>query len=269
LHGDDESYTESCSLKNFNHRFKCDQGKNAKCLARSCVLDGLADCLDGSDENEQLTQSLETTITFQTMCDGFTDLLPIMIDGRNETDETECNHFSCNNTYTRCDSFWNCPDGADEINCEWPPICPPLHHMCLSPVFGNLTCLHIKRVNDDIIDCLGASDERQFCLQKEASLPKVRYRCWDADKCIGSFLPCLKPSLCPINNNISMHFCQDVRRVAKTECRDEKNLTQVEQLLCSLTDVKKRSTTVHFSIFSSAFYRSKQIQGELRIFLSL
>jgi hypothetical protein len=82
-------------------------------------------------------------------------------------------------------------------------------------------------------------------------------------------LPCLKPSLCPINNNISMHFCQDVRRVAQPECRDEKNLTQVEQLLCSLTDVRKRSTTVHFSIFGSALYRSKQIQGELRIFLSL
>jgi len=56
LHGDDESSTESCLLKNFNHRFKFDQGKNEKCLTRSCVLDSQPDCLDGSDEKEQLNK---------------------------------------------------------------------------------------------------------------------------------------------------------------------------------------------------------------------
>ena len=29
-------------------------------------------------------------ILFQTVCDGFTELFPVTIDGRNETDETEC-----------------------------------------------------------------------------------------------------------------------------------------------------------------------------------
>ena len=31
-------------------------------------------------------------ISFPTICDGFTELLPININGRNETDETECEY---------------------------------------------------------------------------------------------------------------------------------------------------------------------------------
>jgi hypothetical protein len=266
LYGDDESYTESCLLKNFNHRFKCDLDKNTKCLARFLVQDGQPDCLDKSDEPRSLKASLETTILFQLTCDGYTDLHPIMIDGRNETDETECSHFSCNNIYTRCDGLWHCPDGADEVNCEWPPMCPPLHHMCLSPVFGNVTCLHIEHANDGIDDCLGASDERQFCRQTMKLSPSLRYRCWNTNTCIGSLAACLPQlSPCPTNNNISMHFCEDVGDMIIRGCWNGKNSTYVEQLLCTLNDIEQL-TTVHFSLIESASYRSKQRSGKLRSF---
>ena len=44
--------------------------------------------------------------------------LPSMIiDEDNHIDETECQHWPCSNIYTRCDHFWNCPKGEDEINC--------------------------------------------------------------------------------------------------------------------------------------------------------
>jgi hypothetical protein len=63
-------------------------------------------------------------ISFPGICDGYTELPPNLIDGRNETDETECDDYPCNNTYTRCDGIWNCLDGADEVNCEKPSVCP-------------------------------------------------------------------------------------------------------------------------------------------------
>ena len=213
LYGDDELYNESCSLKHFNHRFKCDQDINTKCLVRTRVYDKYIDCLDGSDEPRKLIEIFNTTISFQTICDGFIELIPIMIDGQNETDETECNYFSCNNIYTRCDGFWNCPDGIDEINCEWPSICPPYHHMCISPIFGNITCLPIQRINDGVIDCLGSSDERQYCRDIYISRPAFRYQCSNSGECISVTVACLHPVFCPDDTNIPIYFCQNLNDV--------------------------------------------------------
>ena len=53
-------------------------------------------------------------ISFQTVCDGFQELWPIVIDGTNHSDETKCHYWKCNNTYTRCNCVWNCLNGADE-----------------------------------------------------------------------------------------------------------------------------------------------------------
>jgi len=152
------------------------------------------------------------------------------------------------------------------VNCEWPPICPPLHHICLSPIFGNLTCLHIKHVNNGIDDCLGAFDERQFCRQTSNFPPAVRYRCSNTNKCISSNLACM-PSQCPINGNSSMNFCQNIHGALGVRCVSGKNLTHTEQLLCTLTD-HKYVTSVQFSLIGLTSYASLQMPCKLTIFLS-
>jgi 2-hydroxy-3-keto-5-methylthiopentenyl-1-phosphate phosphatase len=74
-----------------------------------------------SNELDMLVKYAKKNILFQTICDGFTELLPITIEGQNETDETECEQWQCNNTYTRCNGLWNCLNGADEIGCDLSP----------------------------------------------------------------------------------------------------------------------------------------------------
>ena len=110
------------------------------------------------------------TILFQTICDGFTELEPIMIEGRAETDETECQQWQCNNIYTQCDGVWNCLDGTDEIGCDiYSPLNCSSDHLCVSPQTNQLMCLSIKNANDGKIDCLGATDEPKLCRAKYVS----------------------------------------------------------------------------------------------------
>ena len=169
-YGDDEEQTtidEVCLTDQSNLFFRCPTTNH--CINRNRVENGRCDCEEDEygvcdDENRQ-SNEIKRTITFSTVCDGFDDLLPIAIDGRNETDETNCEQWPCNNINTRCDGYWNCPDGADEINCN-PKVfikCPPHHHVCVSKETNELMCLPIERANDGIIDCLGGIDEPKMC----------------------------------------------------------------------------------------------------------
>ena len=253
---DDEFYTESCLLNNLNHRFKCDQ--QTKCIAYWRVLDGHNDCLDRSDENNNFINHQQTYLSFPIMCDGFTDLFPITIHGHNYTDETECSYSSCNNVYTRCDYIWNCLDGADEVNCEWPPMCPPSHHMCLSSVSHQLSCLYINRTNDGIIDCLGAFDERQYCREMYKSAAAVRYRCSNSNACHGSSLICIQNLLNCVNNHTDIYedFCSKSDYVYLPKyCISRKNFTYIQQILCTFLDSNKNST-VYFTLESYTSYKS-------------
>ncbi|CAF4897202.1 unnamed protein product [Rotaria sp. Silwood1] len=120
---------------------------------------------------------------FSILCDGFVD--HNLIDGRNYTDEMDCEYWPCNNIYTRCNDFatWNCRNASDEANCPSNP-CRPDGHPCISSLTHNFTCLPLSRINDGHIDCLGGYDEIDRCPPPSSSSLTRQYRCFNETKCI-------------------------------------------------------------------------------------
>ena len=137
-------------------------------ISKQRLLDGFSDC-PLNDEIDRCFSSItildgkrnleKIHIYFQTICDGKRELSPIIIDGQNETDESNCQYWQCNNTYSRCDRYWLCSDGSDEVNCQ-DSICPICYHSC---VFRNdtsqISCLPLNHADNNIDDCLGGTDE--------------------------------------------------------------------------------------------------------------
>ncbi|CAF1516605.1 unnamed protein product [Adineta ricciae] len=235
LHGDDEEYKESCELNDHHHRFRCFDDKK-RCFARLVVRNGHYECHGNEDEATNTALLRTRRVYFPTLCDGHEELTPIVIDGRNETDETECEHWPCNNTYNRCDGVWHCHNGADEVSCPG-SICPPLQHMCVLPSnLSELGCVSIDQAGDGSIDCLGASDERQYCRMNYALAQDFRFRCWNDTICVG------KNFLCDGVRNCKFHddeqFCTSNTIPLDEEfCDDPK--TKLEKFICHFSDISR------------------------------
>ncbi|CAF1087019.1 unnamed protein product [Rotaria sordida] len=87
---DDEILAGTCSL-NDKFRFRCSENEN-KCISALLINDGYQDCKFNEDESKSALTDNQSQwdISFPSICDGFRELIPIEIDGHNETDETEC-----------------------------------------------------------------------------------------------------------------------------------------------------------------------------------
>ena len=174
---------------------------SSKCISVHRLLDGIHDCPYTDDENQTLIYTsniiqhqikdwlkhrievgrtmfrtkiesvndereyIKNTILFQYICDRTVDLLPIIIDGKNHTDETECQQWECDNLYTHCQHEWNCLNGQDETACQEYIYnsnlgnCSRNFHTCVSPETNQFICLPLEKANDGNIDCLSATDE--------------------------------------------------------------------------------------------------------------
>ncbi len=110
FHNDDENifmWNKNCSITQGSKYFKCETVN--ECIPLHFIKDGTCTCTtyDGGicdDERPEYYDS-KTKIIFQRICDNITHLYPIMIDDQNQTDETECDQWPCNNIYTHCDGF--------------------------------------------------------------------------------------------------------------------------------------------------------------------
>ena len=237
---DDETYEHSCSLNDVRHRFFCVENNRTNCLVPLNVGAPKTYC-QYKMTNYYLTFSEQTEdqINFQIMCDGAPNLSPIVVDGREETDETGCEFWLCNNVYTRCNGFWTCANGADEVNCPG-SICSGLQHACVFPNdTTRIGCLPLSRAGDGTIDCLGGSDERNLCFRL-ARIGSYEYgfRCLHESTCAHWMFLCdisqRKP--CLLGDDVS--FCTS--KVSNLErnplCRQSPlSRNDAENFFCALT----------------------------------
>ncbi|CAF4761716.1 unnamed protein product [Rotaria sp. Silwood1] len=95
---------------------------------------GKEDCQHGEDEWDEYQRHLSKgNIPLALVCDGENDLKWTNIS--NETDETHCEWWPCNNPYFECDNRWYCLNGIDELNCSRTQ-CSLHEHMCKA-AFGD------------------------------------------------------------------------------------------------------------------------------------
>lgn len=180
----DETFSDKCDLKD-KFRRTCTYVRDnitrcaPKIITPFTLRNDINPCFEKEEEEEE--------INYATLCDGILHRKPnvlftTQVSPNDETDETNCEEWLCDNQYTRCDMTWNCLNGADEARCGFSD-CKPDYHPCLvarnaeNKNVTNYICLPLSRAGDGIIDCLGGTDERQFCHHTYDSLDDVRYLC--------------------------------------------------------------------------------------------
>ncbi|CAF3806328.1 unnamed protein product [Rotaria sp. Silwood1] len=256
---DDERFTlldyiGSTDLR--KQRYKCEIHNVYISLVH--VDDGNCNCrIHGSEwcEDEDLFMlHAVKNISFQYICDSFTNMIPIIIEEKSNTDETECEQWSCNNIYTHCDGVWNCPHGEDEFGCDLSLKlnCSSDHHLCVSPDIIELTCLPVEKGNDGNIDCLGATDEPMLCRQISPTMYLGEFYCLinGHATCISSDLLCDDHILC--DRAEDERFCtsrQNSSQIAGTSHSNYLSLhSDVETFLYKAAKRKPKRQTKYFSL---------------------
>jgi hypothetical protein len=126
-----------------------------------------------------------------------------LIDG--ETDETNCEEWS---SY-KCDNYWDFENGIDELNCldtttyyltQTVFKCNRNEHYCADEN-GTMTCLSIEHAGNQLIDCLGASDERKMIEQSTCPESWMNtFKC-RSGQCVSIFFLCNKKNNCRDNDD--------------------------------------------------------------------
>ncbi|CAF1454137.1 unnamed protein product [Rotaria sp. Silwood1] len=172
-----------------DNEYRCTNGQSYKYIHQSLVRNGVCQCeLEDQhwcEDEDFHIHYVRKNISFQTICDEFTEPIPITIEGQNET---ECEQWSCNNIYINCDSVWNCPHDEDDVGCDLSSTlnCFLDYHKCVSPHTNELICLPVNQANDGKINCLDATDESTLCREK------YQVEFFNNFYCMGkSYQPCI------------------------------------------------------------------------------
>ncbi|CAF0957970.1 unnamed protein product [Didymodactylos carnosus] len=145
---DEDEAFPTCQL-NDSQRFTCESEQN-KCLSPFALYNRKNECIGKEDEmTDNQRNILKGDIPYGFLCDGKTYSL---LSKMNETDETNCEYWPCNNPYVRCNAFQNCFNGADEFNC--PKLqCAFNKPQCPKPFSTNLFCPPLMTLMEKYLDC--------------------------------------------------------------------------------------------------------------------
>ena len=172
---DEQAFEVSCSIPN-QHRFRCDDEEQCRSPLYPLDVCPPRRFRDVKD------------IQFGDICNRIPQTIPQLIDGLMHTDETECEQWKCNNTFTRCDQYWNCPNGEDELNCIFPwssaEICSVDTFQCVSRVNYTMIRLPGRQVADGVMDCLGGADEQAVCRENAEYFDSAAFLCYNETKCL-------------------------------------------------------------------------------------
>jgi hypothetical protein len=244
---------ENMEVINNNDRMKYFNKTHMKCettdryVHQFWIKNSLCNCHDDPQlacEDEHLEINyLRKHIIFQHICDGYIDLSTIKIEEQDETDETECQQWNCNNMYTRCDNIWNCPNGEDEINCVTYLTlnCSSKEHYCVKPDTNQLTCLPIDKANDGNIDCLGATDE-SICVPESRANPGTAKRLPSFYCTVDIYRVCF-PTYYLCNGQNDCEHGDD-----EQFCTIDNQLSDVEKFLGEYTLIQKAWNVKYFKL---------------------
>ncbi|CAF1277967.1 unnamed protein product [Didymodactylos carnosus] len=215
---DEQQQIDTCTYK-LSNRFQCTTS-TTQCIPRRMLRDGGYDCQDASDEhfpircnpnffvsprcdNVRGTTKLNDTLYFSQICNGIVETT----NSDDDTDESNCEQWPCRTRYTMCDNVWNCKNGSDELYCEdsySTLVCDEFKsHYCLiiDKLEDGVQCLEPQYINEGAMNCIGSTDERQFCRNAYPDNPYQRYRCLNSSLCISPMQLCDCVEDCPFGDD--------------------------------------------------------------------
>ncbi|CAF1335321.1 unnamed protein product [Rotaria sordida] len=207
------------------------------CISPALVKDGWCQC--GSDQyafcdDEDLNNLyIRKHVSFTTICDGCTELIPVTVNGRYETDETESDEIDC---YSSSLSF-NCPYQH--------------YHICVSPQTNQFMCLPLEKANDGDIDCLGGTDEPKLCRSNDYQPNDNNFQCISntGELCISPVELCFE-SRC--QDGTDEQFCDKTRNITiySSICEKwyEDIRSAVENFFCTRQFDANKPTMIHFAL---------------------
>ncbi|CAF4641175.1 unnamed protein product [Rotaria sp. Silwood1] len=239
FHSEDESFN-ACHLNDSN-RFTCESNPN-QCLLPVALGNGLPDCPQGEDELYAYTSSLVKLMPFASLCNYYNDYEGPASDFM-ETDETNCEWWPCNNPYTRCDNFWHCLNGIDELNCPNAP-CSLNEHECENILLGSSYCLPLNHIFDKYIDnCSDPLATRQIYFYNGTQNINNDYLSWNNTKCVTTNEICRNSNFSSISKaqpDVCLHACIQPNSM----CRIAVHVLENTEYLC---DLKSRGRSYIFS----------------------